>query len=660
MKLEGIKGIGPKILKTLNSMDIYNTDDLINYYPYRYDIIKQSDLDNLEQGDNIITEGIIESNPNLFFYHQGNRMSFRIKSKNKLFNVVIFNRMFLKQNLNIGKEITVLGKFSHNKNTIVANDILFKKIGDETTIEPVYHLKKNISNKVLNNIIREALKISYDFKEYIPDYLVSKYHYLKKDFALNIIHNPSCEKYLNKALETLKYEELFLFASRINSFQRIRINTLGIERNVSYKFLEEIISSLPFSLTTDQLFSIQEIYNDMISNKQMNRLLQGDVGSGKTIIAYLALYINYLSKYQGVMMAPTSILAEQHYHNFMKLFDYIGIKVKILTGGMSKSIRQKILSDLKEGKIDICFGTHALFTEDVIYKNLGLVITDEQHRFGVKQRDMLKDKGRLVDILYLSATPIPRTYALTIYGDMEVSSIHTMPQGRIPVKTKIVSMDDIKEVLTFMYNEIIKNNKIYVVAPMVEDDLDKESVYSLKEKMEKAFSKVTKIGLLHGKMKASEKEKVLENFAKSDMNILVSTTVIEVGIDFKEATGIVIFDANSFGLATLHQLRGRVGRNDMQSYCYLIDEYNSKRLKILEETNDGFKISEQDFKNRGSGDLFGIRQSGDKNFKIASLIEDFDLFKKAKEDSLEFVEKYMDYPKYEMIKEKIEKREYNA
>lgn len=420
----------------------------------------------------------------------------------------------------------------------------------------------------------------------------------------------------------------------------------GLSRKVDYNKVKELIKTLPYELTKDQHKAIEAIYDDLIDKKRMNRLLQGDVGSGKTIVSFIALYINYLSGYQGALMAPTEILASQHHENIKKILP--NLKVSLLTGKLKAKEKKEILGNLKEGKIDIVIGTHALISEDVIYNNLGLVITDEQHRFGVTQRVNLKNKGITPDILYMSATPIPRTYALTLYGDMDITSIRTMPSGRKQVKTILKTNKQITEVLYLMLDELKKGRQIYVIAPLIEtsEKIDMENVYELEEKMQKAFGKVTQIGVLHGKMKNKEKDEVMEKFANNEIGILISTTVIEVGVDIKNATMMVIFDSYRFGLSALHQLRGRVGRNEYECTCVLISDKETKRLKILTETNDGFKVSEEDFFLRGSGDLFGIRQSGDMYFKIADLKKDYDLLLKAKEDSEQFL-KSEEYKKEE-------------
>ena len=378
----------------------------------------------------------------------------------------------------------------------------------------------------------------------------------------------------------------------------------------------------------------------MKSKKRMNRLLQGDVGSGKTVISVIALYANYLSGFQGALMVPTEILATQHFENVKKTLENYNLKIELLVGSLSKKKKDTIHKKLKEGEIDIIIGTHALIQEDTIYKNLGLVITDEQHRFGVMQRTILKEKGDMPDVLYMSATPIPRTYAMTIYGDMDISTIETLPSGRKPITTYLKSNKEIKDVLHMMYDELKEKHQIYVIAPLIEESesLDLTTVNELKDKMESAFGSKYNIGVVHGKLSNKDKDKIMEEFIKNNIQILISTTVIEVGVDVPNTTMIVIFDANRFGLSTLHQLRGRVGRSNLESKCILISDSDTDRLKIMTKTNDGFEISEEDFKLRGHGDLFGTRQSGDMSFKIANVKEDYKILLQTKKDSMKFLE----------------------
>ena len=634
--LNNLVGIGPKTLKALNKLNINSREELFSYYPYRFDIIKRSNIELLNQDDKVIIDGIVESIPTIFFYSKKfNKMDFMLNTGNNVYKVIIFNRAFLKQKINIGTNITIIGKYDKKHNTLVASDIKLSLLPSYTVIEPIYHVNKSITSKELNRLIVSNLE-NVVFNEYIPKYLIDRYKLIDKVSSIKEIHNPTSSINLNKAINYLKYEELFLFMLKINYLKSKRIDNYGLERNVDKKLVINFINNLPFKLTDDQLKSVKDIYKDLTSKKRMNRLLQGDVGSGKTIVAVLALYINYLSNYQGALMAPTEILAEQHYNNLINLYKDTNINIELLTGKMKVSEKKKIYKRLINNEIDILIGTHALFSDDVIYNNLGLVITDEQHRFGVNQRTSLKNKGITPDILYLSATPIPRTYAITLYGDMDISSIHTRPNGRKEIITILKKNKEIKDVLDLMYQELKQKHQIYVIAPLIEDnDTDMENVYQLKEKMDRAFSKICVTEVLHGKMSSKEKDEVMEKYKNNEISILISTTVIEVGVDVKNATMIVIFDSYRFGLSQLHQLRGRVGRNELQSYCVLISDQEAERLHVLTKTSDGFKVSEEDFKLRGSGDLFGTRQSGDMQFKLADIKRDFSILLRAKEDSKE-------------------------
>ena len=638
MTLENIKGLGPKNLQLINKLGIYTIDDLINFYPFRYDVIERSNVDELNDGDKIIIDGIIESVPSIFYFgKRRDKMSFKLNTGENIFRVDIYNRGFLKSKLKIGTNITVIGKIDKKHNLIIVSDISFGAIL-KTKIEPVYHTTYGIGITTIKKYINSIID-NYHTKSLLPDYLIDKYKLMDKDEAIKIVHNPTKLNELNKALNRLRYEELFLFMCKMNYLKNNIQYKEGLKRVVDKSKVYELINNLEFKLTDDQLKAVEDIYNDLTLPYRMNRLLQGDVGSGKTIVSFISLFINYLGGYQGALMAPTEVLAIQHYNNIKKLFKDYNINIELLIGKTTKRDKNRIYKELEEGNVDIIIGTHALFTDEVNYKNLGLVITDEQHRFGVNQRANLKNKGITPDVLYMSATPIPRTYALTLYGDMEISNIKTLPNGKKDIITTIKSEKEIKDVLTSMYNELKEGHQVYVIAPLVEesDKVDFNNVYELEEKMNKAFGKLYNIGVLHGKMKSDEKDEIMTKFQNNEIQILISTTVVEVGVDVKNATMIVIFDAYMFGLSSLHQLRGRVGRNDLQSYCILISNHETERLNILTKTNDGFKISEEDFKLRGSGDLFGVRQSGDMVFNIADLKRDYNLLLKAKEDSIEFL-----------------------
>ena len=640
MELNIIKGIGDKTITLLNKLNIYTIDDLVNYYPFRYEILEKTDLNS----DRVVIDGVVETSP-LFIRLRGklDKMSFRVRLDDRICNVVIFNRGFLRNNIKINTTITIIGKYDIKHNIITASDIKFGSISSLPKITPVYHTVSKITSKQINNYI---LKVIDDIKvtDIIPSILLDKYKLIPKSEAIREIHRPDDMHLLKNAINHIKYEELFLFMLKMNELKRNRVKVIGIKKDVDKNNVLEFINNLPFKLTNDQLKVVDEIYNDLTSNIVMNRLVQGDVGSGKTIVSFIAIYINYLAGYQSALMAPTELLAYQHYLNIKNIFKDYDIKVELLTGKTKN--KKKLLEDLKNNKIDVLIGTHALIEDSVVFNNLGLVITDEQHRFGVNQRSNLKNKGINPDILYMSATPIPRTYALTIYGDMDVSSIKTMPSGRVPVKTYLKKNSEIKEVLTMMYEELKNKHQIYVIAPLIEesDKIDLENVYELEEKFNKAFKGIYKVGVLHGKMTKDEKDNVMESFKNNDIQILISTTVIEVGIDIPNATMMVIFDSYRFGLSQLHQLRGRVGRNSLQSYCILISDYEKERLDILTLTTDGFKISEEDFRLRGSGDLFGIRQSGDMSFRLADIKKDYNILIKAKEDANYILDNIDNYP----------------
>ncbi len=648
MEIINLKGIGPKTAKILESVGIKTTNDLMNYYPFKYDLIKRSNINELIDDDKIIIDGIVENNPSVFYFNKKmNKMTFKLNIGSYLLNISIFNRAFLKDKIKIGSIITVIGKFDKIHNSVTASDIRFGKLPNIPVIEPIYHSINGISSNQIKSFIKMVEE--FDVIEYVPDYLKEKYKLIDKKSSIKIIHNPKNTNELKQAENYLKYEELFLFMLKMNSLKLNKSNKIGLNRNVDKKYVDDFIEKLPFKLTIDQTLCVNKIYEELNSINRMNRLVQGDVGSGKTIIAIIALYINYLSGYQGALMAPTEVLAYQHLSNLKNIFKNYNINIEILTGSLKNKEKKDVYKKLQSKEIDIIIGTHALFSEDVIYNNLGLVITDEQHRFGVNQRGNLKNKGITPDILYLSATPIPRTYALTIYGDMDVSSIKTMPSGRKEVITILKKNKDIKDVLLLMLQEIKLKHQIYVIAPLIEesDKIDLENVNELEEKMTTAFGKICKIGVIHGKMGKDQKDKVMEEFKEGKITILISTTVIEVGVDVKNATMIVIFDAYRFGLSQLHQLRGRVGRNNVQSYCALISDKERERLDVMTKTTDGFKISEEDFKLRGSGDLFGVRQSGDMNFKLANFKTDFNILVRAKEDSNKILEnnEINNYPK---------------
>lgn len=637
MNLEEIKKVGPKTLSLFNKIKVKTTDDLVTYYPFRYNIIKKTELNNQVDNTYVTVDGKIETKPSYYQIKKNlDKLSFKLNTGTHLVNIIIFNRGYMRMMLKEKTSIIVIGKYDRLHNLITANEIRVGTIGTETIIEPVYHLTYGLSKNTLKKYIELSLR-DFSAKEYVPNHLKEKYKFIEKKKAISIVHNPKTIEELKKSLEYLKYEEMFLFMIKMNYLKNNKTFKKGLKRDVLKEKVEEFINHLPFKLTQDQEKAVDEIYNDLISDKRMNRLLQGDVGSGKTLVAVIAIYINSLSNYQSALMVPTELLAQQHYVSVKKLLEPYGIKCCLITSKIKVKEKKIIYKQLEEGTINCAIGTHALISEKVKYNNLGLVITDEQHRFGVSQRAELKNKGITPDILYMSATPIPRTYALVLYGDMDISSIRTMPNGRKKIITELKKESEIKDVLYMMLDELKKNHQIYVVAPLIDESekMDLENATTLYDKMNKAFGKIYNIGLLHGKMSNDEKDTIMNDFKDNKIQILVSTTVIEVGIDVKNATMIVIFDAFRFGLSALHQLRGRVGRNELQSYCILISNYEKERLKIMTEVSDGFEISEADFKLRGSGDLFGYKQSGDMSFNLSDVKKDFNILLQAKIDAEE-------------------------
>ena len=642
-ELKDVKGIGPKSLVLLNKIGINTIEDLVTHYPFRYDVLKRDNISDIEDGEKITIDGKIESVPILMRFKAGlNKMNFRLVTPSGVVGVSIFNRAFLKSKLLVGTDVIVIGKLDKGKNVITASDIKLDVLSNKVKIEPVYHCTSGLTNKNMSTYINMALLMyGKDVLDYIPKEYQERYGFVNKKTALNIIHNPSTSEKLKEVTIRLKYEELFQFMFKINYLkQQNKKEKNGLHREIDKNKLDSFMKKIPFELTNDQKNAVNEILTDLESPNRMNRLLQGDVGSGKTIVAFIGMYANCLCGYQSALMAPTEILANQHYLNLCEFLKHTDIKVALLTGSTPKKEKNDIYKGLANGSIHIVIGTHALIQDEVVYHNLGLVITDEQHRFGVHQRANLQNKGVKPDVLYMSATPIPRTYALTIFGDMDVSTIKERPKGRQKIDTYVKKNSEIREVLEMMYEELKAHHQVYVIAPLIEEseNSDLTTVNELKDQMKLAFKDKYKIDIVHGKMASGAKDIIMEQFKNNEVQILISTTVVEVGVDVPNATTMVIFDADRFGLSTLHQLRGRVGRGTSKSQCILISDSDAERLKIMEREDDGFVISEEDFKLRGHGDLFGTKQSGDMTFKIASIKNDYKILLQAKKDSKEYLE----------------------
>ena len=654
MNLEEIKGIGPKTIELLNKLNITNIEDLLTYYPYRYDYLIATNLYGCITNTGLINGTIIDQPRSFYIKRNLNRLSFKLLVENKIINVTIFNRAFLKPHLLPNSNISIIGKYDAKKNSFLASDIkLFSVLKPE--IEPVYHLINGMTNKQINKIITNQLSTNIELNDYIPDIYNNKYHLISKLDAVKEIHHPTTSQLLKQAKLKLIYEEFFQFMFKMNYLKIKRTNnSVGLARNVSYDDINKLLKSLPFVLTSDQLDTVKDIYTDLTTSKRMNRLILGDVGSGKTIVSIIALYINYLGGYQGVLMAPTEVLATQHYETITNILP--DLKIALLVGSQTTKVKKQIIEKLKNNEIDILIGTHAILSDNVEFNNLGLVVTDEQHRFGVNQRKTMQNKGHMTDVIYMSATPIPRTYALSLYGDMDLSLIKSKPNGRKEIITKVKKESDIKDVLIAMWEELKSGHQIYVISPLIEDENDTElnDIKTLQNNFNKAFGDKVNIEVMHGKMKKTEKNQVMQDYKDNKVQILISTTVIEVGVDVKNSTMIVIYNAERFGLATLHQLRGRVGRNDVQSYCYLICNSEIPRLKVLEASNDGFYISEKDFEMRGEGDLFGIKQSGDMAFKIGDIHRDSKILLQCQKDSFNYLNEFDNNPLYIKIMQSLD------
>ena len=641
----------------LNQMHIFTIDDLLKHYPYRYEIIEETKPD--ENSDKIIIEGKVIDSCKVFFKGKMSRMSFSIESNHEVYTITIFNRHFLRSHLNIGTMITVIGKCKNHR--ITASDIKLKPLSEMSGIVPVYSLK-DITTKSFQGYIHKALKYKDgNIIETVPEELRIKHNLIHKQLAITSVHFPKSKEDIKHGLRYLKYEEFLRFQLTMQFVKTQRNQQAGIKKEFDVKKLNQLIASLPFKLTEDQQKVVREIIKDLRSPHMMYRFLQGDVGSGKTVVSAIGLYANYLSGYQGALMAPTEILARQHYETLKSIFKDTDVSLALLTGSLSLKEKEELYEKIECHEVDIVIGTHALFQNKVRYKNLGFVITDEQHRFGVEQRKALKDKGKQVDFLIMSATPIPRTLAISMYGDMDVSTIHTKPKGRLKTITKYIKAVSMKPILGHLKDYLSQGGQCYVICPLVDEseNMNAKDASSIAKAMQDYFRNQYHVGLLHGSMKDEEKDAVMNDFAANKIQILVSTTVVEVGVDVKNANMMVIYNAERFGMSQLHQLRGRVGRGSEQSYCYLLSNATNEeaidRLKHLEESDDGFEISYYDLKMRGPGEILGQRQSGLPTFVVADVFKDYDLLEIARDDAILMIERYHNDGSYKTIIENIEK-----
>ncbi|WP_377889264.1 ATP-dependent DNA helicase RecG [Alkalihalobacillus sp. R86527] len=640
-----IKGIGDEKAASLSSIGINSVSDLLEYFPFRYEDYELKDLADVKHEERATLEGKVHSEPVVRYYgKKKSRLSVRLLVGRFLITAVFFNRAFLKKQFSLGQTVTVTGKWDQHKMTLSASEIAFASHDPEGTIEPVYPVGGDITVKAIKRYIQLALQqFANEIEESLPPQMLERYKLMDKREAVQTMHAPQSHDHLKQARRRFVYEELLQFQLKMQLFRkRERENTKGSSHVYKRSDLDEFISSLPFPLTGAQDRVVEEILKDMESPYRMNRLLQGDVGSGKTVVAAIALYATYLSGNQGALMVPTEILAEQHFESFE---DLVGntLNVELLTGSVKGKKRRELLERLATSEVDLLIGTHALIQDEVVFKHLGLVITDEQHRFGVKQRRVLKEKGLTPDVLYMTATPIPRTLAISVFGDMDVSTIDEMPAGRKPIETYWAKPDMLSRVLDFVTKELDQGRQGYVICPLIEESekLDVQNAIDVHAQMQTALPHY-QVGLMHGRLTSDEKEAIMEAYSQNDVQLLVSTTVVEVGVNVPNATIMVIYDAERFGLAQLHQLRGRVGRGKDQSYCILLadpkSEVGKERMQIMTESNDGFVLSQRDLELRGPGDFFGRKQSGLPEFKVADLVHDYRVLEVARNDASALVE----------------------
>jgi len=650
-----------RLNKYLSLMGIFSYYDVINHLPRRYENFDYTRERDLLDKERVVILGKIISLPKVTQNKKLSITTFDFMSVNRnYFRVVAFNRPYLAKNMNLMDKFTLVGVYNRKRGEIDFINMYKGEIPINERIKPVYSLPQGYENHLFSNLVKKSLiEIDGKVASLIPyDYLI-KYKLCRKWLAMKWAHFPENPEQVRQALRHLKYEEALMFSLKNQIIRQQNKSLAKIKKEpIDLSLCKPWLDTLPYSLTEDQKIAAEEIIEDMNQNGLMYRLLQGDVGTGKTLVCFTALYANYIRGDQGALMAPTDSLARQHYENAKKIFADTKLRIALLIGATPLSEKKQIYADLEDGTIDLVIGTHALFTKSVIYSSLGLAIIDEQHRFGVNQRILLANKGTHTDLLMMSATPIPRTLALSLYGDLDISTLTTFPNKKREVKTEIVESDD-KKIFALVDKSLKENRQVYVVAPLI--DYREDGRYSVDKLYARyALRYKEKVGLLHGNMKSKEKEEVLEKFYSGEVPILVSTPVIEVGIDVKPANLMIIYDASNFGLASLHQLRGRIGRDGTLSHCLLTfddesDEEGRRRLEVLTKSEDGFVIAEEDMKLRGPGELAGFKQSGIPNFSFLNVVDDYKIFVVARDDAKEIM-KNKNNPEYQKIISYAEKQ----
>ena len=663
--LSVLPGIGPKSAEKYKKLGIETVEDLLLYFPFRYEDFKTKNVLDLEDGEKAVVSGLVATPANVQYYgYKRNRLRFTIKQGELVLAVSFFNQPYLADKIELGQTVAVFGKWDKAKGALTGMKLLAQV---EDDLQPVYRLSQGVSQSALVKVIKTAFEAGLDqlLEENLPQILMDKYHLLSRRQAVRAMHFPKDLEEYKQALRRVKFEELLFFQLQLQVLkEENRSVGQGIVLDWDEKKLKALQASLPFALTEAQEKSLSEILADMRSPYHMNRLLQGDVGSGKTVVAGLAMYAAVTAGKQAALMVPTEILAEQHLQSLTSLFS--NLRILLLTGSLKAAERRERLDLIKSGQVDLVVGTHALIQEGVHFHDLGLIIIDEQHRFGVAQRRILREKGQNPDVLMMTATPIPRTLAITAFGDMDVSIIDQMPAGRKEIITRWVKHQQLNLVLDWLVKEIQKGSQAYVISPLIEESeaLDLKNAIALEEELIAYFGDRVRIALLHGKMKGEEKEAIMQAFKQGEIDLLVSTTVIEVGVNVPNATVMIIMDADRFGLSQLHQLRGRVGRGDKQSYAVLVanpkTESGKRRMKIMTETTNGFVLAEEDLKLRGSGEIFGTRQSGIPEFQVANLIEDYPILEEARKVAVQVVTtpNWREHPDWHCLSLHLEQKEH--
>ena len=663
--LSVLPGIGPKSAEKYKKLGIETVEDLLLYFPFRYEDFKSKNVLDLEDGEKAVVSGIVATPANVQYYgYKRNRLRFTIKQGELVLAVSFFNQPYLADKIELGQTVAVFGKWDKAKGALTGMKLLAQV---EDDLQPVYRLSQGVSQSALVKVIKTAFEAGLDqlLEENLPQILMDKYHLLSRRQSVRAMHFPKDLEEYKQALRRVKFEELLFFQLQLQVLkEENRSVGQGIVLDWDKKKLKALQAKLPFTLTEAQERSLNEILADMRSPYHMNRLLQGDVGSGKTVVAGLAMYAAVTAGKQAALMVPTEILAEQHLQRLTSLFP--SLRILLLTGSLKAAERRERLEFVQTGQVDLIVGTHALIQEGVRFHDLGLVIIDEQHRFGVAQRRILREKGQNPDVLMMTATPIPRTLAITAFGDMDVSIIDQMPAGRKEIITRWVKHQQLNLVFDWLVKEIQKGSQAYVISPLIEESeaLDLKNAIALEEELIAYFGDRARISLLHGKMKGEEKEAIMQAFKQGEIDLLVSTTVIEVGVNVPNATVMIIMDADRFGFSQLHQLRGRVGRGDKQSYAVLVanpkTESGKRRMKIMTETTNGFVLAEEDLKLRGSGEIFGTRQSGIPEFQVANLIEDYPILEEARKVAVQVVTtpNWREHPDWHCLSLHLEQKEH--